>query len=66
MLGLRKIAKAIAERRGMTGVEWLVYAAHCAVPNPRLRRVLEASGFELTVIEGKGEVYRAVDRVRVR
>ncbi len=62
MLALRQVARTIAKRRGLASIEWLVYAAHCAAPNPRLRLVLEKSGFKLVNIEGKGEVYRAVDR----
>jgi hypothetical protein len=63
MLALRQVAKSIARRRGLAAVEWLVYAAHCAVPNPNLQAVLEKSGFKLVNIEGKGEVYWMVDRV---
>jgi hypothetical protein len=61
MLALRQVGKTIARRRGLASVEWLVYAAQCAVPNPRLRPVLEKCGFSLVTIEGKGEVYRAVE-----
>lgn len=54
---IASIAHRIAQRHGLTTVEWLVYATNCAKPNPKLRRVLERRGFVVTTRPGKGECY---------
>ncbi len=36
-----------ARHRNLSAIEWSVYARNCAEPNPKLERVLQASGFEI-------------------
>lgn len=35
-----------ARAQGLAAIEWIAYATDCAVPNPKLTRVLERLGFE--------------------
>jgi hypothetical protein len=39
------LAERLAQRRGITQIEWIVHAVNCASPNLKLRRVLERRGF---------------------
>ncbi len=49
----------LARRRQLKAVEWHVFAATCARPNPRLRPVLERAGFVIRdVPEGTKHYYR--------
>jgi len=57
------LLRALARRRQLAEIEWLVYATNCARPNPKLRRVLMMSGFEVERHEAKGDCYRLVERV---
>lgn len=56
--------RRIAERRGLREVEWLVYATNCATPNPRLRRVLERSGYHAERDDKRGDLYRRIEDLR--
>ena len=43
------LVQAIEQRarlQGLAAIEWITYATDCAVPNPKLSRVLERLGFE--------------------
>lgn len=51
------IARRVAEREGLSAIEWRVHAVHCAQPNLQLRRFLERRGFVIRTIEGVGECY---------
>ena len=37
-----------ARAQGLAAIEWIAYATDCAVPNPKLNRVLERMGFQIT------------------
>ena len=53
--------RRIAERRGLKEIEWLVYATNCAKPNPKLKRVLERSGYTVATDDKRGDLYRLVE-----
>jgi hypothetical protein len=55
------VLRRIAERRGLKEIEWLVYATNCARPNPKLRRVLERSGYTVASDDKRGDLYRLVE-----
>src|SRR5262245_59807778 len=54
---LAVLAQRYASKRGLSAVEWLVYATNCAKPNLKLRRVLLRRGFTVRDIPGQGECY---------
>src|SRR3954453_8549382 len=54
---LAAVVQRIAQRQGFQQVDWYVYATNCAQPNLKLRRVLERRGFQVAVVDGKGECY---------
>jgi hypothetical protein len=54
---LAALAQRYGRRRGVSQIEWFVYATHCANPNLKLRRVLERRGFVVRDVAGKGECY---------
>ena len=58
---LKTVLRRIAERRGLKEIEWLVYATNCATPNPKLRRVLERSGYTVATDAKRGDLYRLVE-----
>jgi hypothetical protein len=58
---LTMVLRRIAARRGLKEIEWLVYATNCAKPNPKLRRVLERSGYTVASDEKRGDIYRLVE-----
>jgi hypothetical protein len=58
---LTMVLRRIAARRGLKEIEWLVYATNCAKPNPKLRRVLERSGYTVASDEKRGDLYRLVE-----
>jgi hypothetical protein len=51
------LTERYARQRGLSGVEWVVHALHCADPNPKLRRLLERRGFVVRDVPGVGEAY---------
>lgn len=51
------LAERLARRRGLSEVEWIVHAVHCAEPNLKLRRVLERRGFTIQNVPGVGEAF---------
>ncbi|MDH3740179.1 MAG: hypothetical protein OER56_01160 [Hyphomicrobiales bacterium] len=51
------VIEKAAARRGVTAIEWWVYARNCAVPNPKLMRVLELLGFEVRDLAGGSQCY---------
>jgi hypothetical protein len=54
---LSVLAERYAKRRGLSKVEWIVHAVHCASPNPKLRRVLGRRGFAVCDVPGFGTTY---------
>ena len=46
-----------ARRKGLTRVEWIVHAVHCAQPNEQLRRLLERRGYTIQDVPGIGRAY---------
>ena len=63
---LSLILKRYGQLRGMSAIEWRVHATRCARPNLKLRRVLENRGFEVTTLEGSGEVYYFREEIGAR
>ncbi|MGE0490991.1 MAG: hypothetical protein AB7S38_17420 [Vulcanimicrobiota bacterium] len=57
MPAVARLARAIARRRELERIEWVVYAVHCAKPNPKLRRVLEGLGFTIQPHPEFGEAF---------
>ncbi|MBM3458418.1 MAG: hypothetical protein FJX77_07800 [Armatimonadetes bacterium] len=57
LLSLWNLVGELAARHGLSGVDWVVHAVHCANPNLRLRRVLERRGFRIREIPGVGPAY---------
>lgn len=51
------LAERYARARGLSEIEWIVYATNCANPNPKLRPLLERRGFEVRDVAGRGEAY---------
>lgn len=60
---ITKILKAVAKRRDLGEIEWLVYATNCARPNPNLLRVLQRRGFKVESVPAVGECYRLLERL---
>ena len=60
---LTSLANQYAKQRGLKKVEWIVHALDCADPNPKLRRVMERRGFQITDIEGVGKAYYQVQEI---
>ena len=60
---VRTLAMAIAKRRRLAHVEWIVHAVSCARPNLKLRRVLERKGFAVESTHDGGPAYRLVESV---
>jgi hypothetical protein len=58
---LTRVLRRIAQRRGLNEIEWLVYATNCAKPNPKLKRVLERSGYTVATDDRRGDLYRLVE-----
>lgn len=50
---LINVVEARARSTDLVAIEWIAYATDCAVPNPKLTRVLERLDFEITTT-GKG------------
>jgi hypothetical protein len=61
LVALWVLARRFAGLRGLSGVEWIVHAIHCASPNMKLRRVLQKRGFSIRNVEGSGEAYYFMD-----
>jgi len=59
---ITSVLQAIAKRRQLREIDWIVYATNCAKPNPKLRRVLERRGFVIDHHVQKGECYRNIER----
>ena len=57
------LASRIAKKMGLPQVDWLVHAVDCAMPNLKLRRMLERRGFEVREIGGIGTVFHQVTDV---
>ena len=51
------VIERAATRRGITAIEWWVYARNCQTPNPKLARVLERLGFEIRELQPGSEIY---------
>lgn len=43
--------------RGFVAIEWSIYARNCAVPNPKLEKVLRHLNFEIRKTKASGEYY---------
>jgi hypothetical protein len=54
---LAVLAERYARLQGLTCIDWRVHALTCAVPNLKLRRVLERRGFQVVDVPGSGECY---------
>ncbi len=57
LFALIDVIEKSALRRGLTAIEWSVYARNCAEPNPKLERVLQATGFEIRKTVTGSEFY---------
>jgi hypothetical protein len=57
LVSLGSLVDAYARLHGLTTVEWIVHAVHCAKPNLKLRRVLNRRGFQVREMPGIGIVY---------
>jgi len=62
LIALSSLGRRFASLRGLTEIEWLVHAVSCAIPNLKLRRVLEMRGFEVKDHPKIGTVYYFLDR----
>src|SRR5689334_14956831 len=51
------LAERYAARRKLLYVDWIVHALNCAMPNPKLRRVLERRGFTIQKVRGDVEAF---------
>jgi hypothetical protein len=63
LISLASLAQRYAKLNGLSEIEWIVHAVSCAKPNPKLRRVLERRGFEISQVEGVGEAYHFIDSI---
>ena len=43
--------------RGLAAIEWSIYARNCAVPNPKLDKILDHLKFEIRKANAGGEYY---------
>ncbi len=55
---LIRVIERAARARDIIAIDWVVYATNCAVPNPKLTRVLERLGFQVGRLENGAECYR--------
>jgi hypothetical protein len=44
---LFSVIERSAVKRGLVAIEWWIYARNCAVPNPKLERILTRLGFQV-------------------
>ena len=65
LLGLGALARRFAQLHGLSRIEWVVHALHCAKPNLKLRRVLERRGFLVREIDGV-EAYYLSEQAHVK
>jgi hypothetical protein len=63
LLALGSLARRFAIVHGLSEIEWIVHAIHCAKPNVKLRRVLVRRGFIVQNVAGIGEAYYFRDRI---
>lgn len=63
LIALWRLAEQFAARRGLSHVEWIVHAVHCAHPILKLRRVLERRGCVVRDVPGTGSAYHRVHPV---
>jgi hypothetical protein len=63
LLALGSLARRFATLRGLSSIEWVVHAIHCAKPNLKLRRVLQRRGFLIESVAGAGDAYHHIDRL---
>jgi len=61
LVALARLARVFAKRLGAVEIEWIVYAVHCAKPNLKLRRILDARGFEVRRVDSDVEAYYRID-----
>lgn len=61
LVSIASLARKYSQKRGLSGVEWIVHAVSCAKPNLKLRSVLERRGFSIRQIPGAGEAYHLID-----
>lgn len=54
---LISVIERFAARRGLSAIEWWIYARNCASPNPKLERVLTRLGFEVRQTPAGSECY---------
>ena len=63
LAALARLVRALAIRFEVEEVQWIVHAVTCAEPNLKLRRVLDARGFEVREVAGSGVAYHRLDRM---
>jgi hypothetical protein len=63
LLGLGALARRFALRNGISAVEWIVHAVHCAKPTLKLRRVLERRGFVVSKLPSIDEAYYKLEEM---
>ena len=51
------LCERYARARGLSEIEWIVYATNCARPNPKLPPLLARRGFTVRDVAGRGEAY---------
>ncbi len=54
---ISKLSNHIAKLKNLSSIECIVHAINCVKPNLKLRAHLEKTGFEIKLVEGKGEAY---------
>ena len=54
---VQRIAKHICRQKGLSQIDCIVHAIHCAKPNLKLRAHLLKRGFVIQHVAGKGEAY---------
>ena len=63
LLRITNLFREFGKQQGINEIDWIVHAADCPKPNPKLKRILELKGFEMVNHERDGLVYQKVEQL---
>jgi hypothetical protein len=63
LLKITNLFREFAKSQAIQEIDWIIHAADCPKPNPKLKRVLELKGFKMETHERDGLVYRKIERI---
>lgn len=63
LLKITNLFRDFAKSQEIQEIDWIIHAADCPKPNPKLKRILELKGFKMVNHERDGLVYQKVERI---